>query len=322
MYSLIYYGMIYVKFWSKKSMKTILTTVLGFLCFSALAQIDNCCINPDWIEPEAMCISVYDPVIGCDGITYGNACLASSSGVTSYTNQSGIVSTIDWDCSQSNLCTSWSGVLITEAGFWTNPNDPCEMGDCSSTGAFSGVIVDCMEEMGLPCNGEWLDVEGECCSICIESSVICTSYTGVGIYETGDWTNPNDPCDMGYCGDDGFFSGLVIDCGEPMGMPCDGEWVLEDGACCSTCIETPPLNCEDIIITLTNGWNMIGFGCAENTDAIVAFTSIVNKIVIVKDGIGSAYLPDWEFNGIGDLERGYGYLIKVTEEITNYNICD
>ena len=235
-------------------MKTIFTTLLGFLCFSALAQIDNCCINPDWIEPEAMCIAVYDPVIGCDGITYGNACVASSLGVTSYTNQSGIISTIDWDCNQSNaLCTSWDGIEIFEPGMWVNPNNPCDMGECSPTGEFFGIAIDCAEWMGIPCNG---------------------------------------------------------------------EWVLEDGDCCSTCIETLPLNCEDISITLTNGWNMIGFGCAENTDAIIAFNSIVNKIVIVKDGIGNAYLPDWEFNGIGDLERGYGYLIKVSEEITNYNICE
>ena len=30
----------------------------------------------------------------------------------------------------------------------------------------------------------------------------------------------------------------------------------------------------------------------------------------------------FDFNGVGDLERGYGYLIKVTEEINNFNICE
>jgi len=303
-------------------MKTIFTTLLGFLCFSALAQIDNCCINPDWIEPEAMCIAVYDPVIGCDGITYGNACIASSSGVTSYTNQSEIISTIDWDCNQSNaLCTSWDGIEIIEPGMWVNPNNPCDMGECSPTGEFFGIAIDCAEWMGIPCNGEWVLEDGDCCATCIESLALCTSLTGVEIFEAGFWTNPNDPCDMGECTANGGFYGVAIDCLEGV-IPCDGEWITAEGDCCSTCIETPPLNCEDISITLTNGWNMIGFGCAENTDAIIAFNSIVNKIVIVKDGIGNAYLPDWEFNGIGDLERGYGYLIKVSEEITNYNICE
>jgi hypothetical protein len=67
---------------------------------------------------------------------------------------------------------------------------------------------------------------------------------------------------------------------------------------------------------------MIGFACAENTNAIVAFSAIQDKIILVKDAIGNAYLPDFDFNGIGDLERGYGYLMKVTEEIPNYNICE
>jgi hypothetical protein len=67
---------------------------------------------------------------------------------------------------------------------------------------------------------------------------------------------------------------------------------------------------------------MIGFACAENIDAEVAFSSIQDKIVIAKDAQGNAYLPSFGFNGIGDLERGYGYLIKVSDEITNYNICD
>ena len=235
-------------------MKTLFTSFVLLICFSLSAQIDNCCINPEWINPDAMCTMEWNPVVGCDGVTYGNPCNASVSGVTSWTNNAGQVTSLEWDCGTSAvLCTSWSGVEITEAG---------------------------------------------------------------------DWVNPNDPCDMGYCDAAGFFSGIIIDCAEQMGIPCDGEWVLEDGECCSTCVETPPSDCENIYITLNNGWNMIGFACAENTDAVVAFSPIQDKIILVKDAIGNAYLPDFDFNGIGDLERGYGYLMKVTEEITNYNICE
>ncbi|PDH49431.1 MAG: hypothetical protein CND86_00345 [Bacteroidetes bacterium MED-G21] len=81
-------------------------------------------------------------------------------------------------------------------------------------------------------------------------------------------------------------------------------------------------NCENIFITLSEGWNMIGFACLNNTNALIAFSPIQDNIIIAKDGAGNAYLPDWDYNGIGNLERGYGYLIKVTEEINNYNICD
>ena len=354
-------------------MKTLFTSLVLILGFSASAQIDDCCINPDWINPSAMCPFLWDPVVGCNGVEYSNSCQAEASGVTSWTNAAGLVNTIDWNCGQTEfgceldgeiyaygtmieqgcnscycqdpnifggnivdgywsctemacagmaLCTSYSGVEIFEYGFWTNPSDPCDMGECAPNGEFYGIAIDCPSFFGEPCNGEWVYVDGECCPVCAEEGALCTSYSGIEIYESGDWANPNDPCDFGYCGEDGFFSGVIIDCAEQMGMPCDGEWVLEDGACCSTCVENTDSDCGSISITLNNGWNMIGFACSENTDALAAFTAIQDKIVIAKDGVGNAYLPDWDFNGIGDLERGYGYLIKVSEEITNYNICD
>jgi hypothetical protein len=235
-------------------MKTLFTSFIILISFSMSAQMSDCCINPDWIDPTAMCSSDWDPVVGCDGATYSNACGAQTSGVTAWTNAAGQAITLEWDCVTSMpLCISWSGIEIYETGFWTNPNDPCEMGECGPNGEFYGIAIDC---------AQWMDV------------------------------------------------------------PCDGEWVLEDGECCAACIEMPISDCENITITLTSGWNMIGFACDENTDAIVSFASIQDKIIIAKDGVGNAYLPDWEFNGIGDLQRGYGYLIKVSEEITEYNICE
>jgi len=44
------------------------------------------CINPDLIDPNAACFAFWDPVCGCDAVTYGNECEAINyGGVTSWT---------------------------------------------------------------------------------------------------------------------------------------------------------------------------------------------------------------------------------------------
>lgn len=46
----------------------------------------NQCINPAWIDSSALCLEIYDPVCGCDEVTYDNECYAIHyGGVTSWT---------------------------------------------------------------------------------------------------------------------------------------------------------------------------------------------------------------------------------------------
>ena len=43
------------------------------------------CIDSTLINDSTACIQIYEPVCGCDGITYSNSCYATSfGGVTSY----------------------------------------------------------------------------------------------------------------------------------------------------------------------------------------------------------------------------------------------
>jgi hypothetical protein len=123
---------------------------------STCLQTDSCIANP--IE-GCMAIEIWDPVCGCDGVTYSNSAVAACSS---------ILSTTPGECSSIEpfSCTSSSGIEITEVGSWVNPNDPCDTGECSSDGQFYEIVIDCMEQTGLPCDGEWVEVEGQCCSEC------------------------------------------------------------------------------------------------------------------------------------------------------------
>lgn len=42
---------------------------------------DSPCIDVSKIDPSVACLMVYEPVCGCDGKNYSNACVAESNGV-------------------------------------------------------------------------------------------------------------------------------------------------------------------------------------------------------------------------------------------------
>ena len=66
---------------------------------------------------------------------------------------------------------------------------------------------------------------------------------------------------------------------------------------------------------------MFGFNCFEPMDVIEAFAPVTDKVIIVKDNNGQAYMPEFSFNGIGNLERNKGYQLKLTDLITDFQFC-
>ena len=79
---------------------------------------------------------------------------------------------------------------------------------------------------------------------------------------------------------------------------------------------------EENPVNLEAGWNMIGYlrTSPAAADAVLSDMNASGNLIIAKDYLGAAYLPEWNFNGIGNLNPGQGYQIKVNNAgVLQYN---
>ena len=77
----------------------------------------------------------------------------------------------------------------------------------------------------------------------------------------------------------------------------------------------------DAFLIMPEGWSFLGFTCIDPLNLIEAFAPIVNQVLIVKNNDGAVYLPEYGFNGIGDLLYGVGYQLKLNEAIEGFQFC-
>lgn len=73
-----------------KIVTVLIATTISLLILScnktyceSIPKVDNDnCIDSTLINDLTFCIEIYEPVCGCDGVTYSNSCYADRSGVT------------------------------------------------------------------------------------------------------------------------------------------------------------------------------------------------------------------------------------------------
>ena len=71
---------------------------------------------------------------------------------------------------------------------------------------------------------------------------------------------------------------------------------------------------ENSSIPIHQGWNIISYLRENSANAELVLEDISEILIIVKDFLGNAYLPNWNFNGIGDFEAGQGYQLKASSD--------
>lgn len=66
-------------------------------------------------------------------------------------------------------------------------------------------------------------------------------------------------------------------------------------------------------VRVGSGWSLMAWPVKHPLGVEELFAEVVSQIEVVKSNIGTAYYPEWNFNGIGDLIPGQGYQVKVID---------
>jgi len=70
-------------------------------------------------------------------------------------------------------------------------------------------------------------------------------------------------------------------------------------------------NAADYPLSLNEGWSYLGYLRKEAADISVVMESIEEDVLLIKDGTGNVYWPEFNVNTIGNMEPGKGYQVRM-----------
>jgi murein tripeptide amidase MpaA len=228
-------------------------------------------------------------------------------------NYNSSASVDDGSCSEFDVCGECGGN-------GSLPGFDCD-GNCSSG---ENLVIDMIDSYGDGWNGNLLIINGVSLtiedgyegleSLCYDPS-LCVEVTcdGGSWQDEVSWSISNSSGTELLSGGAPFFGEFncnvdILGCTDVDAVNFDSTANINDNSC-------EYLSSEQIqTINLPQGWYIFSTYIQPEYPSIDSVLSpIFNDLIIVKNGEGMAYLPDFGFNSIGDLTNDQGFLVKLIQ---------
>jgi hypothetical protein len=260
--------------------------------------------NPHWIPeglPDAGKILLFNNQAGTpENLNYStvNSLIlpSNSSGSYIYDGETYLPSDFDWTWQASNPTDFYSNILSGVQRLENGNTLICEgtsgrFIEINNNGTIVWEYINPVDDLGTNAQGETLESNHvfRCTRIPLNSAAFANqTLESQGYIETGSTFT----CDLSITG-----------CTDPLATNYLSNANNNDGSCIYSDFQ---------MLLLNEGWSMFStYLLPENLNFESIVEAIESEIIIVKNNVGSAYLPDWEFNGIGELIMGQGYQIKM-----------
>jgi len=157
------------------------------------------------------------------------------------------------------------------------------------------LVIELISQIPGECNPDLMCGEAvTCCDGLLYPTTCCSENCDepigeCGECEDGEFDNSN-PCNPMECWDGQWYE-IVIDCAEPMGVPCEGGVYIPpaEGECCSICIIFGDLSGDSIInildvvamvnLVLSGGYHEVADMNSDGTLNVLDIVSLVNIIL-------------------------------------------